>query len=1029
MPHRGDLGLPGAAMVALLLGPLLALLLRRRWRLAAARREEVMRLAQLAAEEATRAEEEAAVLAYSPITAATAAGRGPRTAQCAVCYSPTTTRCSRCKAVRYCSGKCQIIHWRQGHKDECHPPQVDDYYNGQVIVSNLMEVKARQPDLHNDNLEIEGKSKKEPIVTSPERPSSESNFSSEAFSESEFADTSGTESSSDSFTENSSSSCSTTSGSEKASASEDPSLLHNASMGEPYSKDPTQHMADVTKVAPEFSSVTSSVHSICCTSNFQQRPSNSRTEKVAHKSGGPFSTSIIGSDNCTDAKPCEDAGVCQDALVDSTVAQISGDVGSINSQLSQQGNANWLGEKSQMHISSKLSNQASPCQTISAAEKLSCESAPLEGTVQSDHTKLTALGTVASGQRNDVWSLQSRELKSQSSASADHASSSGRVHYVSPDGSLKVENAPKVRVKLSENTAVPNGSSDFKTSVRKVVQQLKSSKVSMHHPSAFGSDISRKYKMLFPYDYFVKLYNCDKVELRPFGLTNCGNSCYANAVLQSLAFTRPLTAYLLQGLHSKACMFSLCQRREWCFTCEFESLLMKAKQGQSPLSPTGILSHIHKIGSHLGHGREEDAHEFLRHAIDAMHSVCLKEAGSYAVGPLAEETSLIQLTFGGYLRSKIRCMRCWGKSERHERMMDLTVEIQGNIGTLEEALRKFTATEILDGENKYHCNRCKSYERAKKKLTVLDAPNILTIALKRFQVNVHKSGKFGKLNKAVRFPEYLDLAPYMSGTNDKSPVYRLYAVVVHLDVMNAAFSGHYVCYVKSTQGKWYKTDDSMVKQVELESVLSKNAYMLLYARCSPHAPSLIRNTISQGQVKSKKSQCKEAVCSEPIGEKARSNSVISHHASSVVQHTGEDHPYQTTNNHFSCEPYNLFSERSLFPKTDSSSDSSSLLSCSDEGSWSTESTRYSTSTDEYSEYIFGESDHYNWNSPLRFSEDSNGYTHSPVNLRLTSEIVSNGHMSDRFKSSILASNIASSYQEDGRRVNAAKLWSRASSGR
>ncbi|GLU13053.1 hypothetical protein SLE2022_297000 [Rubroshorea leprosula] len=41
--------------------------------------------------------------------------------QCAVCFCPTTTRCSLCKSARYCSGKCQIIHWRQGHKDECYP--------------------------------------------------------------------------------------------------------------------------------------------------------------------------------------------------------------------------------------------------------------------------------------------------------------------------------------------------------------------------------------------------------------------------------------------------------------------------------------------------------------------------------------------------------------------------------------------------------------------------------------------------------------------------------------------------------------------------------------------------------------------------------------------------------------------------------------------------------------------------------------------------------------------------------------------
>lgn len=37
--------------------------------------------------------------------------------------------------------------------------------------------------------------------------------------------------------------------------------------------------------------------------------------------------------------------------------------------------------------------------------------------------------------------------------------------------------------------------------------------------------------------------------------------------------------------------------------------------------------------------------------------------------------------------------------------MDLTVEIDGDIGTLEEALKQFTHTETLDGENKYRCVR------------------------------------------------------------------------------------------------------------------------------------------------------------------------------------------------------------------------------------------------------------------------------------------------------------------------------------
>lgn len=114
-------------------------------------------------------------------------------------------------------------------------------------------------------------------------------------------------------------------------------------------------------------------------------------------------------------------------------------------------------------------------------------------------------------------------------------------------------------------------------------------------------------------------------------------SCYANAVLQCLAFTPPLTAYLLQGLHSKSCMYAIIvsywnhhaleycvnvpglifdlipgANKKWCFTCEFESLILKSKDTKSPISPVGLLSQLQNIGSQLGNGREEDAHEFLR---------------------------------------------------------------------------------------------------------------------------------------------------------------------------------------------------------------------------------------------------------------------------------------------------------------------------------------------------------------------------------------------------------------------------------
>ena len=55
--------------------------------------------------------------------------------------------------------------------------------------------------------------------------------------------------------------------------------------------------------------------------------------------------------------------------------------------------------------------------------------------------------------------------------------------------------------------------------------------------------------------------------------------------------------------------------------CELENLVSKVRGGESALSPIRILSGIQKIGNHLGYGKREDTHEFLRLAIDTMQSI------------------------------------------------------------------------------------------------------------------------------------------------------------------------------------------------------------------------------------------------------------------------------------------------------------------------------------------------------------------------------------------------------------------------
>ncbi|KAL7187318.1 hypothetical protein ACSBR1_037393 [Camellia fascicularis] len=341
-------------------------------------------------------------------------------------------------------------------------------------------------------------------------------------------------------------------------------------------------------------------------------------------------------------------------------------------------------------------------------------------------------------------------------------------------------------------------------------------------PSSGTVNITEQSKeILFPYEDFVELFNWDKRGFPPCGLLNCGNSCFANVVLQCLVYTRPLVAYLLEKGHRKEC-----RRNDWCFLCEFQTHVERSSESRHPFSPINILSRLSNIGGDLGYGKQEDAHEFMRFAIDTMQSVCLDEfGGEKALHPSTQETTLIQHIFGGHLQSQVICSKCNNVSNQYEDMMDLTVEIQGDATSLEECLDLFTVRERLHGDNMYKCDGCNEYVMAWKRLTVRRAPNILTIALKRFQ-----SGRFGKLNKRVTFPETLDLSPYMSEVGDGNDVYKLYAVVVHVDMLNASFFGHYICYTKDFCGKWYRIDDCKVMRVDLEEVLSQGAYMLLYSR-------------------------------------------------------------------------------------------------------------------------------------------------------------------------------------------------------
>ncbi|XP_058754244.1 ubiquitin carboxyl-terminal hydrolase 23 isoform X1 [Vicia villosa] len=303
------------------------------------------------------------------------------------------------------------------------------------------------------------------------------------------------------------------------------------------------------------------------------------------------------------------------------------------------------------------------------------------------------------------------------------------------------------------------------------------------------------------------------------GLVNLGNTCFLNSVLQCLTYTEPLAAYLQSGNHQSSCRIA-----GFCALCAIQNHVSKALQSTGKiLSPANMVVNLRCISRNFRKCRQEDAHEYMVNLLESMHKCCLP-SGVPSESPGAFDKSFVHKIFGGRLRSQVKCMQCSHSSNKFDPFLDLSLEIF-KADSLQKALANFTAAEFLDGgEKEYQCQRCKQKVKALKQLTINKAPNVLAIHLKRFYPHDPNL----KIKKNVRFGTALDLEPYVSGSHDGGVRYSLYGVLVHSGY--STHSGHYYCYVRTSNNMWYTLDDNSVKHASEREVLNQQAYMLFYVR-------------------------------------------------------------------------------------------------------------------------------------------------------------------------------------------------------
>ena len=150
--------------------------------------------------------------------------------------------------------------------------------------------------------------------------------------------------------------------------------------------------------------------------------------------------------------------------------------------------------------------------------------------------------------------------------------------------------------------------------------------------------------------------------------------------------------------------------------------------------------------------------------------------------------------------------------------------------SVDAALRRYFADELLDVDNQWKCPKCECAVQARKSFRLQTAPNILIVTLKRFML-----GRYGKISRKIAYTQNLDLSQFLlEDSPDTAPAtYSLFGVLVHISHSNSTTFGHCVSYVRNEDGAWFLCDDSTTRQVNEEQAMNQTAYVLFYIRDVP----------------------------------------------------------------------------------------------------------------------------------------------------------------------------------------------------
>ncbi|KAG0052225.1 ubiquitin-specific protease doa4 [Gryganskiella cystojenkinii] len=354
-------------------------------------------------------------------------------------------------------------------------------------------------------------------------------------------------------------------------------------------------------------------------------------------------------------------------------------------------------------------------------------------------------------------------------------------------------------------------------------------------------------------------------QLGKTGLTNLGNTCYMNSVIQCLIATSPLSRFFMDGSFKRFINIRNSLGTQGRLADAFADLIRSMRSGMSlVISPTSFRYAIAGFAPQFKGTEQHDSQEFLSFLLDGLHEdlkleprPAITAAGEPPEGSdadearmealpeydaseiawqryLRRENSIIVSLFQGQFKNRLTCSKCGKTSTTYNAFMYLALPIKAKTltrqaQTLQSCLNNFVEPELMEGENAWHCPHCKKPRKATKQMTLSRLPDVLLIQLKRFS----SEGPFkNKIKAMVQYPiQDLDLTKYMPSTRHgkaEPAIYDLYAVSNHSGEVS---SGHYTACVRGeVPGSWTNFDDTRVSPCDKSVAVSEHGYTLFYVR-------------------------------------------------------------------------------------------------------------------------------------------------------------------------------------------------------